>query len=305
MSAIGARTARQPCRDRCADRRRIELTASRSSAARTCRSRGIGTQISPEIPHEFVDFERVFGMVSVLPRVLRSPEPHHPHSLVVGAKRRFPRGCSAWIVASVVDAMRRRSRTSSSRCRRGDRPARGRVRAARVGRATSVGSARRMVRRRRRPGCGVTPGCARATPARDRGRPRLRAAAEDRCGVARRVRSPVARRRRSPRARVEGHDLKLRALEDTVPDPRARGRPARAAARVCALPRTVPGPTAPNPREHDGVTISPDLRRPHDPPRPSSPRARPRSSRPRSTRSPTHPPTATPAPRPAAGPTPS
>ena len=44
----------------------------------------------------------------------------------------------------------------------GDRPARGRVRATRVGRVISVGSARRTVRRRRRPGCVVTRGCVRA-----------------------------------------------------------------------------------------------------------------------------------------------
>ena len=105
-------------------------------------------------------------------------------------------------------------------------------------------------------------------------------------------------------ARVEGHDLKLRALEDVLLM-LARADDQRELRRACAHFRNCARADGTEPREHDGLTISAgydgrtviqaDL---------SSTAAGDRRA-PRSTRSPTRPPTATPAPRPAAAPTPS
>ena len=143
-----------------------------------------------------------------------------PRSVGRWRERRSPRGCSArWFVASrwtcdpeldVRYGDRGRVDPACVRRSTGSRPS---SRSSR-GRAINVGSVRRMVRRRRRRGCVVIRGCAKARRvARSRpGRvcellPKVGAAWRDgeiTGGAAKTIAA----------ARVEGHDLKLRALED-------------------------------------------------------------------------------------------
>ena len=65
----------------------------------------------------------------------------------------------------------------------------------------------------------------------------------------------MAQRRRSPRARVEGHDLKLRALEDTFLF-LAHADDQRELRRACAHFRNCARADGTEPRRHDGLTIS-------------------------------------------------
>ena len=192
----------------------------------------------PDFLNNCLFSERQFGSLSALPHVLRSPEPHHPLLLVDGAKGGLR------VVAVLDRSLRARVMPSRDRgrdcrrvvdCREIDR-LEARRRAARMGRAINVGSARgrfavdrglaaeahRDARRRRQ---------------RVRSRPAgSRAVAEGRRRVARRVRSRGGAAKTITGARVDGHDLKLRALEDLFLDLALHGRHARVAARVRAFP---------------------------------------------------------------------
>ena len=113
--------------------------------------------------------ERAFGMVSALPRELRSPEPHHPFPMVDGAGGGPRHGrdaararCASRSIPSAMSDARARGRADPSSG--GDRPARSRVRAARVGGTPAGNRRRRTGRCRPRRGCATGPECARARP---------------------------------------------------------------------------------------------------------------------------------------------
>ena len=220
------------------------------------------------------------GMIPVLPRVLRSPEPHHPHPLVVGARG----GLRVVATLGSVNVAMRRLRRDDRRV--ADELIRRRAEIDRLeaefAQLAWVGT---PAWDRRRGRFTVDPGVA-ASSHRDarRRRTRVRSRPVEVCELLPKVGAAWrdgeitgGAAKTIAAARVEGHDLKLRALEDVFLIWRARTTCASCGARV-RTSATVRGPTAPSPREHDGLTISDDLRRDHGRPRPSCPRARPRSS---------------------------
>ena len=267
--------------------------------------------MSPEKPHVFVDDELVFRYEARTSSCAPFTGAAPPRFVGRWRERRAPRGCSArsfvasqtiWIPSRMSDAeiadelIRRRAEIDRLEAEFAQLAWAGHRRG--IGAADGSPSTPAWLRRH----TGMREGDARGAIEAGCG---VRVAADRSVRRGATVRSPVARRKTIAAARVEGHDLKLRALEDVLLM-LARADDQRELRRgVCPLPQLRPC------RRHRTARArrADDLRRLRRTDRviqaDLSSTARRDRRAPRSTRSPTRPPTATPAPRPAAAPTPS
>src|SRR6478609_355657 len=193
---------------------------------------------------------RCSSSVQALPRVLRSPEPHHPHLLVDGARGGLrvvavmdSAGLSDLAIAD--ELVRRRAEIDRLEAEFAQLAWTGHQRG--IGAADGSPSTQAWLRKH----TGMREGDARASI--EAGRvsellPKVGAAWRDgqiTGGAAKTVTG----------ARVEGHDLKLRALEDLFLD-LALANDMRELKRACAHFRDCARADGTCPREHDGLTIS-------------------------------------------------